>query len=202
MPSGSNILLQSTKDGIKLAAADLELGIQTIVPASVKKGGALTLPARLLSEIVSNLSAATVEFRVEEGGTQAEIRCEEAVFEILGLPATDFPFIPEPDATIVATLEAGVFFTTEETTVRLVATDGGRLALRTAALGQQAKQKFAVIVPAKTMHELARALSGVSGDVTVALAENHLVFSLPDVRLVSRLISEHFPNYQQVIAQG
>src|SRR3990170_456366 len=51
MPILSNILLQSTKDGIKLAATDLELGIQTIVPASVKKGGALTLPARLLSEI-------------------------------------------------------------------------------------------------------------------------------------------------------
>ena len=226
MPILSNILLESTKDGIKLAATDLELGIQTTVPASVKKGGALTLPARLLSEIVSNLSAATVQFRVEEGGTQAEIRCEEAVFEILGLAATDFPFIPEPDATIVVTLEAGllrgmvrqtafavstdetrpfltgVFFTTEERTVRLVATDGGRLALRTAAVEQQAKQKFAVIVPAKTMHELARALSGVSGDVTVALAENHLVFSLPDVRLVSRLIAGQFPNYQQVIPQG
>src|SRR3970040_1738946 len=108
MPILSHILMETTKDGVKLAATDLELGIQTVVPASVKKGGAITLPARLLSEIVSNLSAATVEVRVEEGGTQAEIRCEEAVFEILGLAATDFPFIPEPDAAIVATLEAGL----------------------------------------------------------------------------------------------
>lgn len=226
MPILSNILLETTKDGVKLAATDLELGIQMMIPASVKKGGAITLPARLLTEIVNNLPAAPVHLRVEEGGTQAEIQCEETVFEILGLPATDFPFIPEPDATVVVALEAGllrgmvrqtvfavstdetrpfltgVFFTTEDQTVRLVATDGGRLALRTASLGQQAKQKFAVIVPAKTMHELARALSGVNGDVMVALAENHLVFNLPDVRLVSRLIAGQFPNYQQVIPQG
>src|SRR3972149_893948 len=172
MPILSNILLQSTKDGIKLAATDLELGIQTIVPASVKKGGALTLPARLLSEIVSNLSAATVEFRVEEGGRQAEIRCEEAVFEILGLPATDFPFIPEPDATIVATLEAGLLRGMVRQTAFAVSTD-----------------------------ETRPFLTGVFFS-TVALAENHLVFSLPDVRLVSRLIAGQFPNYQQVIPQG
>ncbi len=226
MPILSNILLETTKDGVKLAATDLELGIQTTITAAVKKGGAITLPARLLTEIMNNLPGAAVQLQVADGGTQAEIQCEETVFEILGLPATDFPFIPEPDATVVATVEAGllrgmvrqtafavstdetrpfltgVFFATEDRTVRLVATDGGRLALRTAVLEQQAKQKFAVIVPAKTMHELARALSGASGNVTVALAENHLVFSLPDVRLVSRLIAGQFPNYQQVIPQG
>ena len=226
MPILSNILLETTKDGVKLVATDLELGIQTMIPAVVKQGGAITLSARLFTEIVSNLPGAPVQLRVEEGSTQAEIQCEETTFEILGLPATDFPFMPEPDATVVITLEAGllrgmvrqtafavstdetrpfltgVFFSTEDRTVRLVATDGGRLALRTASLGQQAKQKFAVIVPAKTMQELARALGGVTGDVTVALAENNLVFSLPELRLVSRLIAGQFPNYQQVIPQG
>ena len=226
MPILSNILLETTKDGVKLVATDLELGIQTMIPAVVKQGGAITLSARLFTEIVSNLPGAPVQLRVEEGSTQAEIQCEETTFEILGLPATDFPFMPEPDATVVITLEAGllrgmvrqtafavstdetrpfltgVFFSTEDRTVRLVATDGGRLALRIASLEQQAKQKFAVIVPAKTMQELARALGGVTGDVTVALAENNLVFSLPELRLVSRLIAGQFPNYQQVIPQG
>ncbi len=226
MPILGNILLETTKDGVKLAATDLELGIQTVIPGTVKKGGAITLPARLLGEVVSNLPEADVQLHVAEGAAQAEIQCEDTTVEVMGLPATDFPFIPEPDATIVATLEAGllrgmirqtafavstdetrpfltgVFFATEDRTVRLVATDGGRLALRTAALGQQVKQKFAVIVPAKAMHELARALSGASGDVTVAVAENHLVFTLPEIRLVSRLIAGQFPNYQQVIPQG
>ncbi len=226
MPILGNILLETTKDGVKLAATDLELGIQMIVSAEVKKSGAITLPARLLTEIVNNLPEATIQIRIENGSTQTEISCEETVFEVLGLPATDFPVIPEPDATVVATLEAGllrgmirqtvfavstdetrpfltgVFFGTEDRVMRLVATDGGRLALRTTTLGQQVKQKFAVIVPVKTMQELARALTGVNGDATVALAENHLVFTLPEIRLVSRLIAGQFPNYQQVIPQG
>jgi DNA polymerase-3 subunit beta len=226
MPILSNVLLETTKEGVKLAATDLELGIQTTIPAGVKRGGAITLPARLLTEIVTNLPEATVQLRVEDGSTQIEIQCAETTFEVLGLPATDFPFIPEPDATVVVSVEAGllramirqtafavsadetrpfltgVFLTTEERTARLVATDGGRLALRTATLGEEARQKCAVIVPAKTMHELARALSSVAGDVTIALAENHLVFNLPEMRLVSRLIAGQFPNYQQVIPQG
>jgi len=226
MPILGNVLIETTKDGVRLVATDLELGIQTTVPAGVKQGGAVTLPARLLGEIVTNLPEASVDLRVQESGAQAEILCQDTAVEVMGLPATDFPFIPEPDATVVAMVEAGllrsmirqtafavstdetrpfltgVFFATEDRTVRLVATDGGRLALRTAVLGQQAKQKFAVIVPAKTMHELARALSSAAGEATVALAENHLVFTLPEVRLVSRLIAGQFPNYQQVIPQG
>lgn len=226
MPILGNILLETAKEHIKLAATDLELGIQTQIPAMVQRGGAITLSARVLGDIVSNLSAARVEIKVGENGSQVEIQCEDAVFEIPGVPATDFPLIPDPDATVVATIDAallrtmvrqtafavsgddtrpfltGVFFALEGETVRLVATDGGRLALRSAELPHSAGQKFGVIVPAKTMQELARALGGVSGDATVALAENNLVFTLPEVRLVSRLIAGQFPNYQQVIPQS
>jgi len=225
MPILANVLLETMKEGVRLVATDLELGIQTVVPATVKKGGAITLPARLLGEIIGNLPEAAVDLRVQEGGAQVEIQCQDTSVEVVGLPAADFPLVPEPDATLVATLEAGllrtmirqtafavstdetrpfltgVFVATEDQTMRLVATDGGRLALRTAVLGQRVKQKFAVIVPVKTMHELARALSGTTGEATVALAESHLVCTLPEVRLVSRLIAGQFPDYQSVIPQ-
>ena len=226
MPILGNILLETAKDKIKLAATDLELGIQTEIPAMIKQGGAITLSARVLGDIVSNLAEAPVEIKVGENGTQAEIRCEEAEFEIPGVPATDFPLIPDPDATLVVNVDAGllrtmvrqtvfavsaddtrpfltgVFFTLDGDTLRLVATDGGRLALRTVELPRGSEQKFGVIVPAKTMQELARALGGAGGEVAVALAENHLTFTLPEVRLVSRLIAGQFPNYQQVIPQS
>lgn len=226
MPILGNILLETAKDKIKLAATDLELGIQTEVPAVVKQGGAITLSAKILGDIVSNLAEASVEIQAGENGTQAAIRCETAEFEIPGVPATDFPLIPDPDATLVASVDAGllrtmirqtvfavsaddtrpfltgIFLTLDGDTLRLVATDGGRLALRTVELPRGSEQKFGVIVPAKTMQELARALGGAGGEVTVALAENHLMFTLPEVRLVSRLIAGQFPNYQQVIPQG
>lgn len=226
MPILSNILLEAVGDTVKLAATDLELGIQTTVAATVEESGAITLPARLLAEITASLPQTVVRVSVEQGASRAEIQCEDTMFELLGLPAADFPLLPEPEASEVASLEAsllrgmirqtvfavstdetrpfltGVHVAAEDRTVRLVATDGGRLSLRTAVLDRGVRQRFAVIVPSKTMHELARLLAGLGGSVTLALAENHLVFTLPEVRLVSRLIAGQFPNYEQVIPQG
>lgn len=226
MPILSNILIETRKDAIKLAATDLDHGIQTEVPAKVKKGGAITLPAKLFGEIVSNLPDAPVQVNVADGGTEVEIQCERVTYDLVGLPATDFPIMPEPEAAAVVSVDAGLLRTmvrqtgfavsTDETRVfltgiylvldgkeiRLVATDGGRLALRTAALVKPAAQKVGVIVPSKTMHELTRALGGAEGEVEIALAENQIVFALPGARLTSRLIPGPFPNYQQVIPQG
>ncbi|MDR7427844.1 MAG: DNA polymerase III subunit beta [Armatimonadota bacterium] len=226
MPILSNILLESVEEGLRLTATDLELGIQTFVAATVEEGGAITLPARLLSEIAASLPQARVQLRVEHEANRAEIQCEETVFEILGLPAADFPLLPAPEVTEAISLEAsllrgmirqtvfavstdetrpfltGVHVVVEDRTVRFVATDGGRLSLRCATLDQAVRQNFGVIVPAKTMHELARLATGAAGAVAMALAENHLVFTLPEARLVSRLIAGQFPNYEQVIPQG
>lgn len=226
MPILANILLETKQDAVKLAATDLDHGIQTTMPATVKKGGAVTLPARLFSEIVANLPAAPVHVKVGEGGRDIEVQCERVTYDLMGLPASDFPLMPEPDSAAVATIDAGLLRTmirqtafavsTDETRVfltglyvvldgkeaRVVATDGGRLALRTATLATSASQKVGVIVPSKTMQELTRALAGVEGQVDVSLAENQILFTLPEARLVSRLIPGPFPNYQQVIPQG
>ncbi|MGI0015806.1 MAG: DNA polymerase III subunit beta, partial [Nitrososphaera sp.] len=226
MPILSNILFETKKDTVKLAATDLDHGIQTEILAVVKKGGAVTLSARLLAEIVSNLPNAPVQLKLADNGRDIEVQCERITYHLIGLPATDFPLMPEPDLTTVVTIDAGVLRTmirqtgfavsTDETRVfltglylvlddkeaKIVATDGGRLALRSVTLTSPAKQKVGVIVPSKTMQELTRALTGVEGDVNISLAENQILFALPGARLVSRLIPGPFPNYQQVIPQG
>ncbi len=226
MPILANILLETRKDAVKLAATDLDHGMQTEIPARVKAGGAITLPARLFAEIVANLPSADVQLSVADGTTEVEVLCESVTYDLMGLPAADFPLMPEPEAAPLASIDAGLLRTmvrqtafavsTDETRVfltglylvfdgkdvRLVATDGGRLALRIGAIGKAATQKAGVIVPAKTMHELTRALAGVDGEVAVSLAENQILFTMPGARLVSRLIPGPFPNYQQVIPQG
>lgn len=226
MPILANILLETRKDALKLAATDLDHGIQTEIPATVKQGGAVTLPARLFTDIVANLPTAPVDIRTSEGGNTVHLQCGTVNYELMGLPAADFPLMPEPDAAPVVRIDAALLRTmvrqtafavsTDETRVfltglylvldgkevRLVATDGGRLALRIGMLSVPATQKVGVIVPAKTMHELTRALGGAEGDVEIALAENQILFTLPGARLVSRLIPGPFPNYQQVIPQG
>ena len=223
MPILGNVLLDAANNHLKITATDLELGIESQISADVTEPGTITLPARIFGDIVSNLPPATVTLDVSEGDTKTRITCESIKFEILGLPAADFPLIPVADGEVVARIEAGLFRTmirqtsfavsTDETrpfltgvymvlengTGRLVATDGGRLALRTAKLAGTTRGKIASIVPSKTMAELVRALGGIEGDVTVASHENQLIFTVAGMRFVSRLIAGQFPPYEKVI---
>lgn len=221
MPILANVLLETTGQGLRVAATDLELGVRTEIPAQVERGGLVTLPARLLSEIVAALPPSAVELRVEEGTAVAEITCERSSFEILGLPGSDFPRMPDGDVSWVCELPAsvlralirstlfaastdetrpfltGVYVTAEEGAVRFVATDGGRLAVRSAPATVQGT--LSVIVPGKAMHELVRLSAGSEGTVRIGLVDNQAVFSLEGVRVTSRLVGGQFPNYQQVI---
>src|SRR2546422_11362505 len=201
MPILGYIIMETQKDGIKLTATDLELAMQVEVAAEVKQGGQLTLPARILNEIVGNLPVATVEIKAPEGSTQAEISCETRHFEILGLPATDFPALPRADGDAVGEVDAdvmrmmvnqtifavsadetrpfltGVYAVLDGAEAKFVATDGGRLALRKVQLPQAARQKIGGIVPAKAMQELARALAGGGGAGEEGVAGNQLGFT-------------------------
>lgn len=225
MPILANILLETKKDAVKLVATDLDHSIQTTIPATVQRGGAVTLPARLLGEIVTNLPDAPVQLQMAENGREVEVQCQRVMYALVGMVASDFPRMPEPDASTVAFVDAGtlrtmmrqtafavstdetrVFLTglylvLDEAEIRLVATDGGRLALRIARLNTPATQKVGVIVPARAMNELARALSGFEAPVEIAVAENQIGFTFGETRMVSRLIPGPFPNYQQVIPQ-
>ena len=223
MPILGNILLDAADGHLKVSATDLELGIEAQITAIVAEAGSITLPARIFGDIVSNLPVSSLMLDVSEGDTKTRISCENIKFEILGLPAADFPLMPTHGGEVVARIDASVFRTmirqtsfavsTDETRPfltgvylvfegadgRLVATDGGRLALRKAKLLGAAKGQVAAIVPSKTMAELVRALGGVEGEVVVASHENQLIFTVAGMRFVSRLIAGQFPPYEKVI---
>lgn len=223
MPILGNILLETTQNGIKIVATDLELGIESYITAKILKEGAITLPARIFADIVSNLSEASIEVAVPEGDAKATIVSENVRFEILGLPAADFPIMPLENGDILVKVDAallrtmirqtsfavstdetrpfltGVYVVVDGGTGQLVATDGGRLALRRSKIPGDPKNKISAIVPSKTMTELVRVLGNVEGEVQFAAQDNQLVFNLPGMRFVSRLIAGQFPNYEQVI---
>ena len=93
----------------------------------------------------------------------------------------------------------GVYVVFEGHDGRLVATDGGRLALRTAKLTKSVREKISAIVPSKTMAELVRALGAAEGEVTITAHENQLIFAVGSMRFISRLIAGQFPPYEKVI---
>lgn len=93
MPILSNALLKTESNGLSLAATDLEVGIQSILPAEIQETGAITVKARSLLDIVRELPDTNILFQTREN-SRLEITANKSVFNILGLPAEDFPEIP------------------------------------------------------------------------------------------------------------
>jgi DNA polymerase-3 subunit beta len=223
MPILNYILLDVCEGSLRMVATDLEMGIELTVPATVHDNGALALPARLLLEIVSNLPESDVIVSSNGGETRASINCEAARFDVFGLPGSDFPVLPFSMEGVTASVDAGVLrgmirqtsfaVSTDESRpfltgiyvivaggkIRLVATDGGRLALRSAEATTGETAEFSAIIPAKAMVELMRALGSVEGEVRILYGENQIVFVLPGMRFTTRIIAGQFPNYEQVI---
>ena len=93
LPVLSNILIEASKEGLRLSGTDLDIAVSTTVPAEVDEEGALTLPAKKLSEIARELPGSPV--RVTSAGEQrAQVECGKSKFRLLGLPRDEFPSFP------------------------------------------------------------------------------------------------------------
>lgn len=93
MPILSNALLKTESKGLSLSATDLEVGIQSILPAEIMEKGAITVKARALLDIVRELPETSIKFQTRENN-RLEITAKKSVFNIVGLPSEDFPEIP------------------------------------------------------------------------------------------------------------
>ncbi|HEX6433478.1 MAG TPA: DNA polymerase III subunit beta, partial [Gemmatimonadales bacterium] len=93
LPILSNILLEATKEGIRLSGTDLDISVSTTVSASVDQEGAITLPARKLVEIVRELPSAAIRLTAS-GEQRVSIECGRSRFRLLGLPREEFPAFP------------------------------------------------------------------------------------------------------------
>ena len=93
LPILSNILLEASKDGIRLSGTDLDISVSTTVSASVDQEGAITLPARKLVEIVRELPSAAIRLTAS-GEQRVTIECGRSRFKLLGLPREEFPAFP------------------------------------------------------------------------------------------------------------
>lgn len=225
LPILSHILVQAENSGLRVIATDLELGISCWIPAQIEESGALTSPARTLTEVLANLpDKSDVALSVDKSHT-VRVHCDKSDYKILGLAAEDYPRLPEvrdavsfsipqaklremikhtlfavsPDET--RAILTGILMVVDETSLKFVATDTHRLAVKTSDTkdGRGAQN---AIVPSRAMNELNRLLTDAEGDVQVTLSENQVRFTLPGqagVQILSRLIEGQFPNYQRVI---
>ncbi len=224
LPIIGNILLESTSKGIKLAANDLEIGIEAIVDSQVLKDGAILAPAKTFSGIIQRLPEGEVKIKIDEGNT-IKISCAQSKFTIHGLPTDEFPMLPKIKdghefevpalllrdiikQTIIAVsmdeskhVLNGVLLDINDKELICVSTDGYRLAQRKATLEHKVNFKGSVIIPTKVLTELLRVLQQESytDAVRVSFSKEQISFSFKDIYFVSRLIQGQFPDYKQVI---
>jgi DNA polymerase-3 subunit beta len=223
LPILANVLLEAEGETIRLTATDLEVGVRVSVPARVPSAGAITISARKLMEIVKELPAAPLSLKLQENAWVG-LRCAGVSYRLVGLTPEDFPAVGSGAAAGWITVDGkllrdmltqttfaishdesryalnGVLFVVREKEMRLVATDGHRLALSVRPLPTPGAQ-VSGIVPRKAVQEIAR-IVGSGEDVQVAISDNQFLLRMPNVLLLARLIEGTFPNYEQVVPRA
>ena len=226
LPILSHILIEAKKE-LKLTATDLEIGISVKVDGEVSEEGALTVPAKKFSEIIKELPPQTPIHISLKKGQSITIEAGKSYFRLIGLLKDDFPQLPEfpsgsaknidlvkiPQKILKEMIQLtsfaishdetryvlnGILFSFKDKSLKLVSTDGRRLALMEKNIPDMGNLKKDVIVPTKTIQELQRNLTG-EGDVLFCFKENQLQINVGQVLITSRLIEGEFPNYDQVI---
>jgi DNA polymerase III subunit beta len=220
LPILANFLLETEEGTVRLTATDLEVGARVAVPARVVGKGAITVSARKFAEIVKELPSAAITLKVGDN-SGVSLRCAGVTYRLVGMPPDDFPPVVPASPGAWLTLEAkalrdmltqtsfaishdetryalnGILFALAGTEMRLVATDGHRLALSVRTLGEVGRAATG-IVPRKAVAEIMRVLSA-GEEVQIGLTENQFVLQMPNFVMTARLIEGQFPNYEAVI---
>ncbi len=220
LPVLSNILVECVDGGVRISGTDLDLWLRTTVPADVKTPGSVTVPGKKLEELAREMREAPVSMQLQ--GDQLNIHCGRSQFKVNGLPAEEFPALPEIDfgqgwsvvakelheliqktAFAVSDEESrpvlmGVLWELREDEMRMVATNGHRLARMAVKAGSGGAEGKDFIVPPLALSHVQR-LSDPEDEVEAAAGGNHLGFRLGATEVYTRLIEGTYPNYEQVI---
>jgi len=228
LPITNNVLLATDQGQLKLAATNLEMAVSCWIGAKVGEEGAITVPARLLTDFISSLPNEKVDISLSPQTKTLGLKCARFEARISGVDAKDFPPIPKVEEGIATKIEvealhqgiAHVVFAaaTEESRpvltginaefdgdlLTLAAADGFRLAVYKLAVSAPVSQKTGVIIPARTLAELNRlaAEQEEAVEITVNPNKGQALFRLKGIELVSQLIQGTFPNYAQLIPKS
>jgi DNA polymerase-3 subunit beta len=226
LPVLSNVLLASDNGRLRVAATNLELGITAWIGASVDEDGAITVPARTLNDLVNTLSPERIDLDIAVRTNTLNLKCGATTAHIKGIDSQEFPIMPQPtdeDDTIpipadefremiamVAFAAArddsrpvltGVSISFQDGILTMAAADGFRLSVREIALDVEYYGTFSLVVPAKTLLELARIIDDSDEFVHLVLPadRSQVLFHMNNVEVVTQLIDGAFPDYRQII---
>jgi len=221
LPILANVLIEADKSGLKLSTTNLEVGITSSIRGKTAEPGKITIPARLLSDYVNLLPNERIDFVAKDN--ELQISGQKSQTKIKGLSAEEFPVIPQVEKGEVFKVKArdfknavsavsfavaydesrpeisGVYTILQKDQAILVATDSYRLAEKQVGLAEASKKEEKVIVPVRTYQELSRILEEENEELTIAINESQIQFTVKENQLVSRVIDGQYPDYRQII---
>lgn len=234
LPILNNVMIEAGAGKIKLITTNLEMGAVKTIRGKIEKEGSFTVDSKIFSDYVSLLPNNKIEIEVKDGGLV--VKTEGYKTKIVGQEAKDFPLIPSIDRSVFYNIDAeelkdslsqvvfatansesrielsGVLFSFSKDKLTLAATDSYRLAEKEIPVKTNNDQEVEknVIVPARTVQELVRVLSGMKDggiedddkELKIYLSENQIMFSVGGMELISRLIEGQYPDYKQIFPQS
>ena len=225
LPVLANLLCRVNGDTVSLTGTDLE--VEMVATADVEKptDGEITIPARKLFDIVRALpDGARVDLKLT--GDRVALNAGRSRFTLTTLPANEFPTVDQievvekvslPEEVLRDLMERtafamanqdvryylnGMLLDLQEHTLRCVATDGHRLAMKETELQSTVSTRRQIIIPRKGVNELIGLLESGDGEVELEFGRNHLRVRRGSVTFTSKLIDGRFPDYEAVIPLG
>lgn len=220
LPILSNILLRTDNNRLLVAATNLEVATTQYIGAKITKPGAITVPARLISEFVSSLPKDSIDLKIVNNNIHISSGKFKSV--INGIIADEFPELPtiNEESSISYTINTddfkqavsqtiitassdstrpvltGVYWHSHEGQLYLAATDGYRLSERRLV---QTKSDVSAIIPVQTLQEVLRTIVDDSDTVDILFDETQVRFRINEAEIISRLVDGNFPDYRQLI---
>lgn len=225
LPILSNVLLEAQKKGLIISATDLELGVNVLVVGKTEKEGKITVPAKLFSDLVNNLSEEKVVLETLKNSLIVSFGESKSI--IKGVPSNDFPIIPIPKNTRSIKIKSddfgkglsqvinstsnsdlrpeisGVLVSFFEDGVKMAATDSFRLSEKIihGNFWDGKKEVESFILPQKTVLELIKTLED-EGSFEMIPEKNQVFFRIGGIELISRIIEGEYPDYSQIIPKS
>jgi DNA polymerase III, beta subunit len=224
LPILNNILFRTDSSNLILSATNLEVAIIEYINVKIIKPGSVTVPAKLLTEFISNLPKGIITLEVKNN--HLHISSDSYKSTINGIDSEEFPELPVINEKTASSFKinidtfkesvlqtiitgssdttrpslTGVYFNTFEKSLYLAATDGYRLSEK--KLASDITNELFAIVPIISLQEVIRSISEEMEEIEILFDENQVKFRLGDVEITSKIIDGSFPDYRQLIPKN